>query len=722
MDSSVELRKYKFDKQRISEIANNHYVQGSWPVVYVISHEGKRLAYIGETADAIKRMDAHLKHHEKSILTEVHLITSDKFNKSATLDVEAKLIRYMFADGKYKLLNANLGQGEQNYYQKTEVYEPIFFNVWDKLRSEGLAEHSIEYIENTDLFKFSPYKTLSKDQLNSLVEILRSLVNKDTKAMLVEGGAGTGKSVLAIFLFKLLMTSSKDLNFEAFQDSTLEIRELVAEFKSNHLYLKMALVVPMTSFRKTLQKAFRNINGLASKMVIGPAEVSKNKYDVLLVDESHRLRRRKNLTSYSSFDQGAERLGLNKHTTNELDWVLLQAKNSVLFYDSHQSVRPTDIPKENYENLRRKSYAKTLKLVSQFRVRAGNDYVSFVNKLMNGNLNTSQIFKPKNYDLKLFDSLDQMVQAIKQKNETLGLCRLIAGFAWPWISKNDKSLFDIVEDGIELQWNSEPLDWINSTNALNEVGCIHTTQGYDLNISGIIIGKEIDYDPASNSIVISRENYHDKKGKAGVESDEVLKNYIVNVYETIFLRGIQGTYVYVCNKNMRDYLAQFIESESEIQPEEIPAIELIAYKNAVPLFDFKAAAGGFSETQSVEDFELVHAEGTLQEDMFACVVVGESMNKIIPNGSICLFRKDRGGSRNGKIVLVQHSEISDQDTGSSFTVKEYQSIKRETEEGWAHQEIVLSPRSNDASYKQIKLSGSQIVDLKVVGEFVKVIN
>ena len=225
----------------------------------------------------------------------------------------------------------------------------------------------------------------------------------------------------------------------------------------------------------------------------------------------------------------------------------------------------------------------------------------------------------------------------------------------------------------------------------------------------------------TKSVVVSKENYHDKKGKAGVESNEELKNYIVNVYETIFLRGIRGAYVYACNKNMREYLSQFMEKGGVPAIEKTPkeVVQLIAYENAVPLFDFKVAAGGFSEIQSVEDFELVYVEGFIKEGMFACKVVGESMNKVIPGGSICLFRKDRGGSRNGKIVLVQHSDISDQETGSSFTVKEYQSIKKESEEGWLHQEIILSPRSYDDGHEKIRLNEEKAIELKVIGEFVR---
>jgi len=96
----------------------------------------------------------------------------------------------------------------------------------------------------------------------------------------------------------------------------------------------MALVVPMSSFRDTLKKVFRSIKGLSAKMVVGPAEVSKTTYDIILVDESHRLRRRVNLGAYfGAFDKAAIRLGMDKMNSSQLDWIVKQSKKTLLFYD-----------------------------------------------------------------------------------------------------------------------------------------------------------------------------------------------------------------------------------------------------------------------------------------------------------------------------------------------------------------------------------------------------
>ena len=140
--------------------------------------------------------------------------------------------------------------------------------------------------------------------------------------------------------------------------------------------------------------------------------------------------------------------------------------------------------------------------------------------------------------------------------------------------------------------------------------------------------------------------------------------------------------------------------------------------NSVPVYDLKAAAGSFSELQNVTDFDdwiEVPLPYKASKDLFACTVVGESMNKIIPNGSLCLFRKDNGGSRNGKIVLVEHTNIQDPDFGAGYTVKEYSSKKHIGDDEWHHQSITLSPLSYNSEYNDITLSDDELEYFNVIG-------
>ena len=115
---------------------------------------------------------------------------------------------------------------------------------------------------------------------------------------MIEGGAGTGKTVLAVFLFKLLRTSEAEFNFKEFGEDEAEFIELVARLREIYPDPKMALVVPMASFRKTLRKVFRHVKGLSANMVKGPSEIVDEQYDIIVVDEAHRLRRRVNLGPY----------------------------------------------------------------------------------------------------------------------------------------------------------------------------------------------------------------------------------------------------------------------------------------------------------------------------------------------------------------------------------------------------------------------------------------
>ena len=144
----VKINHYKFDESLFKDFSTNHFAKDLWPLVYILSDGEAKTAYIGETTDAYSRMGAHLKHNKKSQLTAVHLITSEKFNKSATLDIESNLIKYMSGDNVFSLLNANLGLANHNYYQKKEVYWDIFNSVWNQLRAEGITKHSLEHIDN----------------------------------------------------------------------------------------------------------------------------------------------------------------------------------------------------------------------------------------------------------------------------------------------------------------------------------------------------------------------------------------------------------------------------------------------------------------------------------------------------------------------------------------------------------------------------------------------
>ncbi|MBN8697098.1 MAG: DUF2075 domain-containing protein [Bacteroidetes bacterium] len=721
-DLSIEIsEQYDFNKESLNKIGQNTWVKNQWPLVYFIQNESKKIAYVGESTNASSRIKNHLDNPKKAtIFNKISIIGSDKFNKSATLDIESKLIQYITSEGTYKLENGNYGLINHNYYQQ-DLYKNLFKEIWNKLQERKIVTKSLSEIENSEIFKYSPYKSLNEDQYNSVMEILNALTAEKSNQIVVKGSAGTGKTILATYLIKLLNSDISNTNFEDYNDDELREVNLIKAFQNKYPNAKIGLVVAMTSLRESLENVFKSIPGLKSTMILNPSDTFKlkEKYDLLIIDEAHRLRQYKNISWMGAFRKNNQKLGLDD-SGNELDWIIANSKNQIFFYDPAQSVKPSDIPEMNFQKIIRNKKTISIELKSQMRAKGGSNYISFVDDLLNINCSQKAFFQHDNYELFVFDSLKELYNELGKKEKQYGLCRLIAGYSWPWRSKEDKKAIDIEIEGMQFQWNQTDKDWINSQNAFKEIGCIHTTQGYDLNYSGVIFGKEINYNSKTNSIEIDASLYYDINGKKGISNKEDLKAYIINIYKTIMYRGMHGTYIYAYNKELREYLKEHVQSFKKDLPFRILNFnEVKPFVNAVPLVDISPAAGGFSDLQKHENFEWIELpiNVSAKKDYFVCKVVGESMNKKIPNGSYCLFKRDSGGSRNGKIVLVESTNIKDSDFGSGYTVKEYHSIKEITSNDWKHEKILLKPLSHDSSYRNIEIKEDELNNFRVVGIF-----
>lgn len=434
----VNIETYKFNTDVVEKLANTKF-GNKWPVVYIINNEKE--AYIGETVNAYIRASQHLDNPKRQILNLINIISSEKFNKSVILDLEAFLIKYMAADNKFKLQNGNGGLQNHNYYQK-ELYESKFKDIWNKLKEKGIVQNDLLVIENSDLFKYSPYKSLTNDQYEIVTDILKTLAN-DVKnyqqsTFIVNGGAGTGKTILGVYLVKLLMeVKENNINIE---DEIVD--DNIQEILKIHSYiekLNIGLVIPMENLRKTLKKVFRNVSGLNPNMVLSPNDVakSKNRFDLLIVDEAHRLRKRKNLTQYGSFDQNNQKFDLGKEGT-ELNWIRLQSNYQILLYDEEQSIKPTDVNKEEFIKIAKEKDTHNYQLKTQLRCLLGGDtYINYIKEIFSNNPPKEKIIFDE-YELKIFDNVDEMVRNIKNKNEIYGLCRNVAGYAWKWNSKGKK--------------------------------------------------------------------------------------------------------------------------------------------------------------------------------------------------------------------------------------------------------------------------------------------
>jgi hypothetical protein len=568
--TGFSIERLPFESQAINTWGQADEKHANWPVVYTIS--SSKEIYIGETVNAAARMHQHLSVPERRALERIQIIKNDRFNKSACLDLESHLIKYFAADGKYKVLNGNLGLSDANYYER-ESYRESFKALFDLLVEQGFLSKPVPEIVNSDLFKYSPFKTLNSDQAIALTGILErlfsDLAGSRDDELVIRGEPGTGKTIIAIYLIKLLKDIGRYLPDELAASDSVFSEYFTEHNKKLMEGLTVGLVIPQQSLRKTVQKVFASVPGLNASQVMSPFELGKSPqtFDLVIVDETHRLGQRANQSSAAQntdFKEINEKLfGEDKLETTQLDWVRAKSRKRILLLDAGQSVRPADLPNKTLQEITRAAEVRDalFNLSSQMRVSGGNDYLAFVASLFGTSPTKARKFG--NYDLKFFDSFAEMRKEISAKDQQIGLSRLLAGFAWPWNSKRDKSQHDIELEGLKLFWNGTATDWINSKGSNEEVGSIHTVQGYDLNYAGVIIGGDLKFDVGTQTIVFDRSSYFDTKGKENNDklglkySDEDIRQFVINIYKVLLTRGILGTYVYVVDPALRQYLRQF---------------------------------------------------------------------------------------------------------------------------------------------------------------------
>ena len=360
----------KFNELYPQKISNDKDI-ADWPVVYIINNDKE--AYIGETVNMPNRAVQHWQNPKRQCLETINVIRNDEFNKSAILDLESFLIKYMSADKQFELQNGNGGISNHNYFDR-ERYEAQFEDIWNLLHSKHLTKQSIAQIENSDLFKYSPYKDLSTDQYRTMYSILISLCDDirsgRRSATIVNGGPGTGKTVLAIYLLKMLADiNEEEPLFPESSDMAEEYYETVLPKLSVLKGLKIGLVVPMQALRSTISNVVNNIRNINSEMILKPTEIADKHFDVLIVDEAHRLHRRKALSQYPVHDRINKKLGLGLEGT-ELEWIQRCSDHQILFYDPNQSVRPCDVSQEDFEKFIREIKQRCTRLPRNSGVKA----------------------------------------------------------------------------------------------------------------------------------------------------------------------------------------------------------------------------------------------------------------------------------------------------------------------------------------------------------------
>jgi len=627
-----------------------------------------------------------------------------------------------------------------SFYAEHISNAPLFLKR-DALKLQEFIKTNVKYGDNNQIMyridngKIKPSKNLA-DQLLSMIEgneefvliddqkvvhetalrLARNSSEKRKNVLIVEGGPGTGKSVVAINLLVALTNS-----------------ERVAQYVTRNSAPRLVYEAKLTgSLRRThIANLFSGSGSYHS--------VKANSYDCLIVDESHRLN---------------EKSGMFNHLgENQIKEIINASKLSIFFIDEDQKVTLKDIgDKEEIRQWAKMLNATVteLNLESQFRCNGSNGYLAWLDNTLQIRPTANETLNTKDYDFRIVDSPPELHELIRRKNKEKNKARLVAGYCWKWISKKHPQLKDIVIGNYKATWNldSDGQAWIIKPDSVSEVGCIHTCQGLEVDYIGVIVGPDLIVRDGKIITQPTERASTDKSihgWKALFKSDPTtaiaqLDAIIKNTYRTLMTRGQKGCYVYFVDGETRQFFENRIEitspidePESLIEEQEIAVIlpfrrlrpkEIKPFENCVPLYDLKAAAGQFSEEQQVEDMEWVELPDAFrpQRDLFVAQVVGESMNRRIPNGAWCLFKMKPAGTRQGKVVLVQHREIADTETGGHYTVKVYDSRKEQMPDGtWRHASIALRPDTTLPGYEAIVLSEEQAEDLQVIAELVAVL-
>ncbi len=511
-----------------------------YPCLYIL--ENGKYAYVGYSRDVFQRTDQHIRdaQEEKYHYQRIHLIMSDDFNVSVVTHYEHLLIKIMRIDGKFILCNILNGE-TKHYYREKNDSELKFDQLFELLQEKKLVKKKdFNQILYSSAYKFYPYHEVTKEQNKALTSIIHTLdsgelISPDkrhlNRPMVISGYAGTGKTVVASVLYAYL--------------------------KSSQLYQekKIALVVPNTPTRDEAQKIFQALH-LDSFSVISPNRVAESNYDILICDEAHKLRRDVNLGKYRPiFLSTNKKLGLDKNG-DELDWLLKQSKILILFYDKGQIVCPSEIPNTIFTQklLSNNRGIRPIELKQQ--LRTSQLYVSYVYDILYQRAKEKVLFS--DYDFRLYvqeDALD-FQEKMDDLIEHIPLSRYCGGYAWPW--SKDKDVCDVCFGQVKLKWNSKRAGWIRSKKCNHEFGSIYSLSGIDANYLGVVIGNDLYFDEQEQKIRVNREFFYDSKVSQNICDQELLE-CVLNTYGVLLTRATKGTYVYVCDEALRNYLKQYIE-------------------------------------------------------------------------------------------------------------------------------------------------------------------
>lgn len=617
------------------------------------------------------------------------------------------------------------------FYEHHIKNAPLFLKN-DTLKLRAFIKNFVKYGDHKDILyriengRIKPSKQLA-DSLVGLLKGNREFIMLDDQkvvyeyalsmalrakpdkkqVLIVEGGPGTGKSVVAI---NLLVELTKQGQF--------------ARYVSKNAAPRAVYAIKLTGSLKKTQ--IDNLFGGTGSYI----DVEANQFDTLIVDEAHRLNFKSGLYQNLGENQALE--------------LLNAAKCVVFFIDNDQRIHIKDIGEARLLEKWAKqqgAVVKTLKLESQFRCNGSDGYLSWLDNALEIRATANPLLSSEDFDFQVFSDPNQLFDIIAQKNAINNKSRLVAGYCWDWASKKNPQANDIIipDYHFRKKWNlaQDSSAWIVAPDSINEIGCIHTCQGLEMDYVGVIIGPDLRFEGGKLVTDVCKRSANDRsirgiKKMLKEQPDAALRQadrIIKNTYRTLMTRGMKGCYVYCCDPALASYFSSLLSKAEIVEPRIEPlgfriepdVADASKYEDYLPLYSIRAACGKFSRYESVSERGWIKVEhlGRLHPGMFVVEATGHSMEPLIRDGDFCVFRSNIVGSRRDKIVLVQHNDYFDSEQGGAFSIKKYSStykIDPLTEE-WAHESIQLMPLN--PSYTPIVLSESD--EFQVVGEFLGVI-
>lgn len=361
--------------------------------------------------------------------------------------------------------------------------------------------------------------------------MLQCLKDQKKRTILIQGGPGTGKSVLAVNLLMHYILCNCNA---AYVTKNSAPRQAFLSILSGNKAQNLV----------SIEQLFRSPFGLS--------KVPVNAYDCLIVDEAHRLVKK----MYG--DWGGE---------NQVKECINASLLTIFMLDEDQAVTTKDIGSiQEIRNWCEKLGSKLVmreetKLVSQFRCNGSDAYIQFVDNVLQRGETLPVPIGELNYDFKVFDDASQMREALREKNKE-NKARMVAGYCYDWNVKHHRGNTDIeLPGGFQAKWNLEnDKIWAINPRSFEEVGCIHTAQGLEFDYVGVLIGQDLTFDTGSGRVCTNKEAISKDDKSSGIRgaSDEVARRLILNTYKTLLTRGQKGCYVYCEDEALREYFKRMV--------------------------------------------------------------------------------------------------------------------------------------------------------------------